>query len=139
MKKLALTIAIVLGLGISTFAQGGFYYSQEENTEVSGLFGLGTSFFNRDNDLTFLPNYNSFDEDTEDGYSNEPNYYYYYDGGSGLFGLGIGLFNNRNGGIVPSLPDFDSDEETDAPLGSGIAVLMGLGAAYLVAKKRKED
>ena len=78
-----MTIAIVLGLGISTFAQGGFYYSQEENTEVSGLFGLG-----------------------------------------------IGLFNNRNGGIVPSLPDFNSDEDTDAPLGSGIAVLMGLGAAY---------
>ena len=26
-----------------------------------------------------------------------------------------------------------------APLGSGIAVLLGLGAAYMVAKKRKED
>jgi hypothetical protein len=27
----------------------------------------------------------------------------------------------------------------DAPLGSGVAVLLGLGAAYMVAKKRKED
>lgn len=27
----------------------------------------------------------------------------------------------------------------EAPLGSGVAVLLGLGAAYMVAKKRKED
>jgi hypothetical protein len=27
----------------------------------------------------------------------------------------------------------------DAPLGSGVAVLLGLGAAYMVAKKRREE
>ena len=27
----------------------------------------------------------------------------------------------------------------NAPLDSGITVLLGLGAAYMVAKKRKED
>ena len=30
--------------------------------------------------------------------------------------------------------DFDA-----SPLGSGVAVLLGLGAAYLVGKRRKED
>ena len=33
--------------------------------------------------------------------------------------------------------DVNGDGET--PLGSGIAVLVGLGAAYVVAKKRKEE
>ena len=28
---------------------------------------------------------------------------------------------------------------TDTPLGSGIAVLVGLGAAYAIGKKRKEE
>ena len=34
--------------------------------------------------------------------------------------------------------DVNGDGET-TPLGSGIAVLVGLGAAYVVAKKRKEE
>ena len=29
--------------------------------------------------------------------------------------------------------------EASTPLGSGVAVLLGLGAAYMVAKKRKKD
>jgi LPXTG-motif cell wall-anchored protein len=32
-----------------------------------------------------------------------------------------------------------SDDNEPAPLGSGIAVLVGLGAAYLVGKKRREE
>lgn len=32
--------------------------------------------------------------------------------------------------------DYDS---MDAPLGSGVVVLLGLGAAYLVGKKRREE
>ena len=39
---------------------------------------------------------------------------------------------------LPSLHGSSSDFGT-SPMGSGIAVLMGLGAAYLVAKRRKED
>ena len=51
--------------------------------------------------------------------------------------------NNPNRGGSLALPnehglDIDS-EGTDSPLGGGIAVLVGLGAAYLVGKKRKED
>lgn len=39
-----------------------------------------------------------------------------------------------------ALPEYHGlTSDYGAPLGSGIAVLMGLGAAYLVAKKRKED
>ena len=33
----------------------------------------------------------------------------------------------------------DFDGAQDVPLGSGVAVLLGLGAAYLVGKKRREE
>ena len=36
------------------------------------------------------------------------------------------------------LPPHGSDDNEPAPLGSGVAVLLGLGAAYAVAKKRNE-
>lgn len=87
MKKLIMTIAIVLGLGMSTFAQD----ISAETYEEKGLFGKG------------------------------------------------GIFS-KEGEEMPMI-NFDHEEtnDQDAPLGSGIAVLMGLGAAYMVAKKRKED
>ena len=88
MKKLVLTIAVVLGLGLASFA----------NSNDGGLFQRGAS---------------------------EP--------ASGLYGdRGLWDFN-------PNLPYHDADGDGDAPLGSGVAVLLGLGAAYMVAKKRKED
>ena len=47
-------------------------------------------------------------------------------------------YNTRNGGLI--LPGgHGQNTDADAPLGSGIAVLVGLGGAYLVAKKSKED
>ena len=87
MKKLALTIAIVLGLSMTTFADGG------------GLFQRGIS-----------------DEQ--------------------LYGEG----GNRDL-VLPSLPNHNETENQDgnSPLGTGIAVMLGLGAAYLVGKKRSED
>ena len=87
MKKLALTLAIVLGLSMASFAEGG------------GLFGQGQS--------------------AEE--STTPTTMYNRSGAPGLPGGGHG-----HGGNQP------------APLGSGIAVLIGLGAAYAVAKKREE-
>ena len=33
----------------------------------------------------------------------------------------------------------NTNGEASTPLGSGVAVLLGLGAAYMVAKKRKKD
>ena len=88
MKKLILTIAIVLGMGMMSFAQ------EVEVYEEAGLFGKGSGIFRGDGDEFLLPGFD--DED-------------------------------------------DVDSEPEGPLGSGIAVLMGLGAAYLVGKKRREE
>ena len=93
MKKLALTIAIILGLSLSTFA----------NPNGGGLFQRGM-----------------VDEE-------------YY---------GMGYYNNgMRTTDAPMLPNhgLPGNQNADGPLGSGIAVLLGLGAAYLVGKRRKED
>jgi len=85
MKKLALTIAIVLGLGMTTFAENG-----------GGLFQRGEA--------------------------------------------PAGIYGNRDGEFVsPLLPNHGEEGNQDAPLGSGVVALLGLGAAYLVSKKRKEE
>ena len=41
--------------------------------------------------------------------------------------------------VPPMLPNHGETGNQPAPLGSGIALLAGLGAAYLVAKKRREE
>ena len=60
--------------------------------------------------------------------------------------LNAGKMNNQASGLrnnnTPLLPGFGNPGDvdgTDAPLGSGIAVLLGLGAAYAIGKKRKEE
>lgn len=84
MKKLIITTAIILGLGLTTFAQ---------NDNKGGLFLRGT-------------------EPSEQSTRETPSL------------------------ILPSQHGETGDQ--GAPVGSGIAVLMGLGAAYLVAQRRKE-
>ena len=94
MKKLALTIAIVLGVTFGAMAQqsgGGLFQRGLVSDEV--YYGGGY------------------------GYDD----YYDY--------RGTGLF----------LPIHGQNDNQDAPVGSGIAVLLGLGGAYLVAKKRREE
>lgn len=84
MKKLALTLAIVLTMGLSAMAQDG------------GLLNRGVSFDKQE----------------------------------------------RNGGMMkggPNLPGHGATGDQQGPLGSGVAVLLGLGAAYLIGKKRKEE
>ena len=83
MKKLALTIAIVLGIGLTSFA--------------------------------------------------DPN-------GGGVFQRG----DEKSGGnspelFSPALPRHGQNSNQNAPLGTGIAVLTALGAAYLVGKKRHNE
>ena len=51
MKKLALTIAIVLGLGLSSFAQGGLFQRGADPDQENGFMG------NRSNTPT-MPNHN---------------------------------------------------------------------------------
>ena len=87
MKKLIITIAIVLGLGMASYAQG------------------GSSMFKRENSGS----------------------------GSTLYQKG-----ENDGPIMPGLPSHGETDNQNAPLGSGIALLAGLGAAYLVGKKRNE-
>lgn len=88
MKKLALTIAVVLGLSLTTFANndGGLFQRGASET-TNGVYG---------------------DRGMRDGF--------------------------------PGLPDSHGGTgNADAPLGSGMAILFGLGAAYMVAKKHREE
>ena len=89
MKKLALTIAIVLGVGKASFAE----------PTNGGLFQRGEAIENN---------------------------------GGTIYG------SNRDGN--PMLPGHGHDSnQPAAPLGSGIALLTALGAAYLVGKRKQED
>ena len=134
MKKLIVTIAIVLGLGMTTFAQEAF--TGADGVAESGLFNMGTSFFGNGELGLFSPDYYDY-EDEYEAYNYQPQNYV----DNGLFGLGGGtLFSREGTGLGLILPTGHGETgDTSAPLGSGIAVLMGLGAAYLVGKRRKED
>ena len=93
MKKLTITIALILGITMTTFADGGL--------------------FNRGNNSKYGQNSG----------------YIYFNAKDAV----------REDEAMPMLPPHGSDENEPAPLGSGIAVLMGLGAAYLVGKRRREE
>ena len=86
MKKTIMTIAIVLGLSMTTFADGGGLFQRGETPEQKGYYGTR-------GDL-----------------------------------LG-----------TPGLPGHGESDDQNAPLGTGIAVLTALGAAYLIGKKRREE
>ena len=88
MKKLIATIAILLGLSMTTFAQGGL--------------------FHRGNNVKY----------------GESSGYIYFSAKDAV----------REDVATPLLPHHGSDDNQPAPLGSGIAILVGLGSAYLVRK-----
>ena len=92
MKKLILTSAIILGISLTTFADGGLF-----NRGNNAKYGQNSGFiyFNAQDPV-------------------------------------------REVVATPLLPSHGSDDNESAPLGSGIAVLLGLGVAYAAAKKRNE-
>ena len=92
-----MTLAIVLGLAMTSIAQEYTFFGGEMYQEKGGLFNRGEELFaNGDFDPA-----------------------------------------DYNGPVI----GFDHGETDDqnGPLGSGIAMLLGLGGAYLVAKKRREE
>ena len=95
MKKLTLTIAIILGITMTTFADSSSLFKRDYNAR-NGMSG-----------------------------------YTYFKGGEEV-GEGSSI-------AVPMLPSHGANNDVAAPLGSGIVALMGLGAAYLVGKKRREE
>ena len=56
-------------------------------------------------------------------------------------GNGYALYESKGDlkGGFPGVPGHGETGDVDAPLGSGIAMLLGLGAAYAVAKKHREE
>ena len=92
MKKLVMTTAIILGLAMTSFAQGGGMFHRADNAKNGG-----------------------------DGYA-----------------LYESKGDSKPGGF-PGIPGHGESDDGDAPLGSGIAMLTALGAAYLVGKKRREE
>ena len=89
MKKLVLTVAVVLGITFGASAQ--YFGDNEPQQKGGGLFGYGQ---------------------TRDG--------------------------EQGGTSTPLLPIHGQTENQDAPLGSGALLLIGFGAAYAAAKRRKE-
>ena len=95
MKKLALTIAIILGMGLTTFAQ-------DDAFGGGGLFQRGDT----------------------------PHYDFYADWADLGWTRTTGLFN------LPGQHGLETDAQ--APLGSGLLLLVGFGAAYALKKKREK-
>ena len=93
MKKTIITLTLILGITMTSFAEGGL--------------------FNRGNNAK---------------YGQNSGYIYF-----------IAQDPVREDVATPLLPSHGSEDNQSAPLGSGIAVLVGLGAAYMVAKKRREE
>ena len=102
MKKLAITIAIIFGLGMGVYAQG-------------GLFGYGAvsdeQYYGSGAPSTFDQNY---------------------------FGLSLFRVNHDINDL--NIPDhgLNTDQNGVAPLGGGVLLLIGFGAAYALKKKREE-
>ena len=92
MKKLLIATAIVLGLSLTTFAQGSMFHRENSGDNGNAVY-QDRSFFAKEG----------------------------------------------SGPLTPGLPTHGLNENQDAPLGSGIVLLTALGAAYAVAKKRREE
>ena len=159
MKKLVLTLAIALGMAFTASAQradidydytidydGSYSYYNYGDLHRIENYGdrhyVGSHFKNDDEkDDIFtrlgLRNSSSTSRDTE-FYDNDGESYI----GGGLLGRGqkgSGLFVNSRGLFSPNLPSHGTEGDADAaPLGSGALLLIGMGAAYALGKKKNK-
>lgn len=156
MKKLALTIAIAF-MAFAANAQResvGYEFESYDDNNVFESYGdlhrvssygdchyVGSHYYNDDeNEDVFtkigLVGSRSANYGTDD---------YGYGGsgrriGGGLLGFGPqreGVFNG--GGLFsPNIPTHGTTEDTDAPIGNGVLLLVGFGAAYALSKKNRK-
>ena len=59
--------------------------------------------------------------------------------GGGMFQRGNTNEEHRSAGGYPILPQHNQNGNQPAPIGTGITVLTAFGAAYLAAKRRKQE
>jgi len=131
MKKIILTIAIVLGIAMGSFAQnqyGFWFFRPEETKDEGGLFNRNETI--DDEELFyFIENWN----------------------GGGLFSRGRTLEGmSRDGGTYSlCFPGHNftthwnggsqGHDDDLVPLGGGALLLVGFGAAYALTKRNKKD
>ena len=138
MKKLFLTVTILFGMTLGAYAEWSpndsgwnlfhlFNFDEEEQEEANVGWFEDTEIFGM--------NWNDIFE------SSNSNINY---GEGGMFGRGKSMntdvgsgFRNNFGLILPINHGLEGDSV--APLGGGVVVLLGMGGAYLVAKKRRKS
>ena len=118
MKKTLLTLSLALMMGFVANAQNEMWDTPVESSYMTNL-----GMFDWDG-FTEL-----FDQASQSSASSE----WYSD--FSLFDFGSG---DRDGILDLVLPDHGLDADVNAPLGSGVLLLVGFGAAYAL-KKRKEE
>lgn len=112
--------------GVSSYGDrhyvGSHYYNDDENEDVFtkiGLVGSRSASYGTD--------------DYGYGGSGRRN-------GGGLLGFGPQREELFNGGGIfsPNIPTHGTHEDTDAPLGESVLLLIGFGAAYALTKKSRK-
>ena len=131
LKAVVLSLVLVAGLLLPAGA------SAQDESQKDRLFGLFGLFNSEEEEVGMLDLDESLPE--EDGYVQYPEI------GGGLFGLGTGFGSNGGlfgkGGAADATINVgitNDNFEDDAPLGSGIAILLGAALGYMALKK-KED
>ena len=130
LKTIMLSMMLVAGMLLPTSS-----FAQNVEAETGGgLFGFG-KIFGFDGQL-FGENLNE-EPIEEGGFSPETGGGLFGSGNrfgsnSGLFGKGGAINDNISGGIT------NGDFGEDAPLGSGLVILLGAGLGYVALKKRED-
>ena len=123
MKKTLLTMTLALMLGIGATAQNSemFDWNTWDNTAESYYDASDVGVFDWDG-FTELYDQASQNSLLSDWFSD----------------FSLFDFGGDRDVLDLILPDHGGDTDVNAPLGSGIVLLLGMGASYLVAKRRKE-